>query len=178
GPSPAVEPSPCTPSFAPTRGPATTVSTTARPPLSTTRLSSSKTVMPAPAPAQPAPPLPGRLRRAYADSRSLQRLDEDVDLAAARQADLQCHLVGDAVGDETRGSAPQHVLRGEHDVALDAAAGDGACELPALADGELRADGPRRCSAGRDDRGERDLLAARAPAIDVGQQLLHGFNLA
>ena len=56
-----------------------TVSTTARLPSSTTRCSSSKTL-----------------------SVSLQRLDEDVDLAAAREPDSERHVVGDPVRQELR----------------------------------------------------------------------------
>ena len=53
-------------------------------------------------------------------------LDEDVDLAAARQADLERHVVGDAVRQESRLATREHFLRREDDVVLDAAAGDGA----------------------------------------------------
>src|SRR5439155_13676154 len=158
GPSPIVEPSSRTSSFAPSPSPATIVSTTARPPVSTTPRSSSKTLMPAPAPAKPAPPLSGRLRQAYAGS--LERLDEDVDLAAARQADLERHVVRDAVRQEAGRSAAQHLLRREDDVALHATARDRAGELAAVAHRELRADGSRRRPAGGDNGRERHLLAA------------------
>ena len=55
-------------------------------------------------------------------------LDEDVDLAAAGQADPERHLVGDPVREQPRRAAGEYLLRGEDDVALDAAAGDGARE--------------------------------------------------
>ena len=65
---------------------------------------------------------------------------------------------------EARRPAGEHVLRGEDDVALDAAARDGAGELAAVADGELRADRPRRGTARRDDGRDRDLRPSLAPA--------------
>src|SRR5262249_3102688 len=100
-------------------------------------------------------------------------LDEDVDLAAARKADAERHVVGDAVGEEPRRGAGEHLLGGKRDVALDATARDGACELPARADPELRPDRARRRRACGDDRREGDPLAARAPALDVGGELVH-----
>src|SRR5207253_2694247 len=61
----------------------------------------------------------------------------------------------------------------EHDVRLDAAAGDGAGELAALAHDELRADGPRRGAPRGDDRRDGDLLPPGAPAVDIRQELFH-----
>src|SRR5712692_6358674 len=166
GSSPTVVPSSRTSSFAPIRSPATTVSTTARPPSSTMRRSSSNSI-PAPAPAEPVPPLSGSVKPTPP---SLERLDEHVDLAAARQADSQRHVVGDPVRDQARRPAGEDLLRGEVDVALDAAAGDRARKLAARRDHELRADRTRRRAPGRDDGRDRDLLPLRPPAVDVGKQ--------
>src|SRR5437016_3877181 len=142
--------------------PSSTVRTTARSPDSTTCRSSSSTEL--------------RFGAGRADA-GVERLDEDVDLAAAGKADLERHVVGDAVGQKPRRRPGQNVLRREHDVRLDAAPGDGAGELAALAHDELRADGARRRLARGDDRGDCDLLPAGAPAVDIGQELLHrGFN--
>src|SRR5436305_1377139 len=88
-----------------------------------------------------------------------QFLDEDVDLAAAGEADAEGHVVRDPVGDEPRPGAREHLLRGEDDVALDAAARDRAGELALLADRKLRAHGPRRGAASRDYGRESDPLA-------------------
>src|SRR5439155_2645154 len=59
------------------------------------------------------------------------------------------------------------------DVALDAAAGDGAADRAALRDGELRSHRPRRGAPGGDDGGNGDLLAALPPALDLVDDLFH-----
>src|SRR3954465_7028017 len=100
-------------------------------------------------------------------------LDEDVDLTAARKADPKRHLVRDSVGDEARLAACEHLLCSKDDVALDAAARDGAGELAALAHRELRPDRPRRRAAGGDDSGDGDLASELAPATGLRQHALH-----
>ena len=111
----------------------------------------------------------GRLLRQLA----LEGLDEDVDLAAAGEADRPGLLVGDPVGQQPRRAVGEHLGRGDGDVALDAAAGDGAVELAALGDGELRADRPRgRAARGHDGR-QRDAVAPRPPALDRLGELAH-----
>ena len=88
-----------------------------------------------------------------------QRLDEHVDLAAARQSHAERHLVGDAVRDEAWLPAGEHLLRGQDDVALDAAVRDRTGEAAVLADDELRPDRTRGRAAGRDHRGDRDAFS-------------------
>ena len=55
-----------------------------------------------------------------------ERLDEDVDLAAAGQADAPGLVVGDAVGDDRRRLTGEDRLGTLGDVGFDAAAGDRA----------------------------------------------------
>src|SRR5207244_11537285 len=100
-------------------------------------------------------------------------LDEDVDLAAAGQADAERLVVRDAVRQELRRRSAEHLPRGTVDLVLDAAAGDGAGELAALRDGELGADGAWGRAPRRDDRGQREPLAPAAPPLDVRDALLH-----
>ena len=54
----------------------------------------------------------------------------------------------------------EHLAAASKTSRLDAAARDGAVQLAALGDDELRADGPRGGAARRDDGGERDALPA------------------
>src|SRR5437588_151355 len=75
---------------------------------------------------------------------SIQALEEDVDLAAAREADAERLIVGDAVAEQPRLARDDHLLRLDCDVALDTAAGDRPAHLSSLRDRELRADGTRR----------------------------------
>src|SRR6187431_1539423 len=103
----------------------------------------------------------------------LDPLEEHVDLAAARQADAPGEVVLDAVREELRRAGREHLLGVLEDVALDAAAGDGAAHLPRLGDREARADGARRRATGRDDGGDDDLLAVLLPAVDLGKDLFH-----
>src|SRR5262249_3702462 len=105
--------------------------------------------------------------------RVAQLLHEDVDLAATREADAERHLVRDPVGDQPRLASAEYLLRGEDDVALHAAAGDGARELALLAHCELRADGPGSRAARRDDRRYRNAVAVLAPARGPLHDLLH-----
>ena len=100
-------------------------------------------------------------------------LDEDVDLAAAGQADPERHLVGDPVGEQPRRTALEDLLRREDDVALDAAAGDGALEVTAVADVELRADRTRRRAARRHDGRDGDPAPDLAPEHGPLQRLVH-----
>ena len=104
---------------------------------------------------------------------ALEGLDEDVDLAAAGQADRPGLLVLDPVGQEPGRAFGEHLGRGHGDVALDAAAGDRAMELAALRDRQLRADRPRgRAPRGHDGR-QRDAVAPRPPGLDRLSELAH-----
>src|SRR4051812_20682467 len=109
---------------------------------------------------------------------SLELFEEDVDLAAARQADAERGLVVDAVADESRLALGEHLARMLGDVRLDAAAGDRAAQPAALGHGELGADGARSRAPRGDDGRDRDLLALGAPAlrfpenVDLGHALI------
>src|SRR5439155_26823442 len=87
-------------------------------------------------------------------------LDEDVDLAAAGQADRPGLLVRDPVGEELGLRACEHRLRLLVDLVLDTAAGNRPGELPLLRDRELRADRARRGGTRGDHGGQRHLLVA------------------
>src|SRR5439155_26750041 len=98
---------------------------------------------------------------------------ENVDLAAAREADRPRLLVGNAVAEEL-GLARLHHLTGVLvDIRLDTSARDGAAHPARLGDRQARADGPGRRAAGGDDGCDDDLLAALPPALDLFQDLLH-----
>ena len=107
------------------------------------------------------------------EHRRVGHLDVDVDLAAAGQPDAQRLVVGDPVRQELGRHAAEHLPRGAVDLVLDAAAGDGAGELAALRDRELRAHRAWGRAPRRDDRREREPLAAAAPALDVRDDLFH-----
>ena len=68
---------------------------------------------------------------------------EHVDLAAARQPDLECLLVRDSVRKELRLCPTQHRLAGLVNIRLDAAAADAAAHLAGLRHDQLGADRPR-----------------------------------
>src|SRR5439155_19450453 len=80
-----------------------------------------------------------------------QKLDEDVDLAAAGQPDRPGLLVRDPVREEPRAPALEHLAGVFVHVRLDTPARDRSRQLAALRDPELRADWPRRRTPGRDD---------------------------
>src|SRR5204863_8203827 len=88
-------------------------------------------------------------------------------------ADAESYLVRHSVVDETRLAPGEHLLCRKDDVALDAAARDGAGELTALAHGELRADRPGRRAAGGDDSCDGNLAPELAPATGLRQHAFH-----
>src|SRR5439155_10504311 len=90
-------------------------------------------------------------------------LDEDVDLAAAGETDLERLLVRDAVGEELRRAAAQDVPACLVDLGLDAAPGHGTLHGSFLRDVQLRPDRPRGGSASGDDG--RDGSALHAPYV-------------
>ena len=100
-------------------------------------------------------------------------VDPDVDLAAARQADAERLVVGDAVGEEPRLAAGKDLAGRLDDLALDTSAGDGSSQLAAFGDDQLRADRPRRRAPGRDDARHRDPVTLRPPPLELGQDLPH-----
>src|SRR5919109_2566507 len=99
-------------------------------------------------------------------------LDEDVDLPAAGQADLEREVVRDPVREQARPSAFEHLLRDAVHLVLDTAARDGAGQLAAGGDAELCARRPRSRTPLGDDGGERESLSASAPPFDISEDLL------
>src|SRR5205085_7635579 len=132
------------------------------------------------------PPLAGTLafddREDHLRSLGVRRLaldpfDEDVDLAAAREPDLPGVLVRDPVGEQLRLAALEDLARVNGYVALDAAAGHGACELAGFGDRQLRPERPGGRAPRRDDGRERNGLSAVAPALDCSECLAHPFSV-
>ena len=120
---------------------------------------------------------PGQ-QHSVAVSRNLgKRLDEDVDLPAAGQADLPRLVVGDPVGKKPRLAGREHLLSLDGDVALDAAAGDRAEELALFGDDQLRGDRPRGGAAGRDHRRKRNPVAASEPAPGLLKDVVHTLSV-
>src|SRR5437762_2763019 len=113
------------------------------------------------------------LRRFRIGKLVLDALDEDVDLAAARQPDFPRVLVGDPVRDEPRPAARQDLCGLGGDVALDAPAGDRPRQLAALRNRQLRPERARRRPARRNDGRERDGLPFRPPAFDRIKHVAH-----
>src|SRR5207245_6551235 len=107
------------------------------------------------------------------EQRRIGLVDPDVDLTATRQPDAQREIVGDSVGEQLRLAAAQNLARCLVHLVLDAAAGDGARELAALGDRELRAHRPWGRPTRRDDSCERHTLALRAPALESRQEPPH-----
>ena len=62
--------------------------------------------------------------------------DQDADRAAAREADLDCLVVGDSVLADARRAAVEHLLRLPDHGGLDAAAGDRPRDLAQVVEGE------------------------------------------
>src|SRR5207244_12431687 len=82
----------------------------------------------------------------HADELPLRRpqgLDEDLDVAAACEPDLECNVVGDAEGRDLRGARFQDLLRLLENGALDAAVGNRARHLARTCDEHLGARRPR-----------------------------------
>src|SRR5207248_11153722 len=100
-------------------------------------------------------------------------LDEDVDLPAAGQADLEREVVGDPVREQAGPRSFEHLLRNAVHLVLDTTARDGPGQLATGGDAELRAGRPRRRTPGGDDGGEREPLAASAPPFEISEDLLH-----
>ena len=116
----------------------------------------------------------GDVARAALDRRRADEpLDEDVDLAPAREADAPRLLVADAVGVDRRRLAVERRFAVLGDVGLDAAARNRPEEPARARHGELRAEWPRSAAACRDDGRERHLLALRAPLLGLLEHRLH-----
>src|SRR5262245_38508493 len=140
GADPSVSPPSSTSAFDPTPSPSTTVSRTPRSPDAASAESRSTMLTP-----------------------SLERLDEDVDLAAAGEADAPCQVVLDAVAQQLRLAGAEHLLGVLEHVALDTATGDGPAHLPRLGDRETCPDGPWRRAPCRNDGCDDDPFAVLLP---------------
>src|SRR5215218_4751968 len=101
------------------------------------------------------------------------QLDEDLDRAAAGQADIPGHLVSDAVADQLRLSGAQHLLRLFEDGGLDTAAADRPGEVPGGGNGHGRPNRTRCGAFDFDDGGDRHLVAGGTPGIDIRQNVFH-----
>jgi hypothetical protein len=95
-----------------------------------------------------------------------ERLDEDVQRAAARQAVFDGGFVADAVRHELRLARADRGLRLFEEFGFHAAAADRARDLAALVDRERRS-GVARCRALDADEGrDRDALPFGPPPVD------------
>jgi MoxR-like ATPase len=107
-----------------------------------------------------------------------ERVNEDVDGPAAGQADLERVLVGDPVRPQAWTASGEYLQGLLVDGGLDATAGDGPGDLPALRDGENGTGIARRRPLGPDDSRGRDANPFRDPALQRREHVLHAVRLA
>ena len=103
----------------------------------------------------------------------VERLDEDVDLSAARKPDAPRLLVFDPVRDDLGRLAGQHCLRTFADVCLDATAGDRSEHPAGRRHRELRPERAWGAAPRPDDGRQRDLLTGRAPFLRLDEHFVH-----
>jgi len=109
---------------------------------------------------------------------SPNRLDEDLDRAAAHQPHLQTLLVADPIASKDRHAAAQDGQRVLHDVPLDAAAAHRPGHRPIGGDGELGTDAARSGPLDPDDGGKGGVSALGSPGAEGGQCLVqHRFSM-
>src|SRR5262249_23638670 len=94
---------------------------------------------------------------------SVHLLDEDLDLAAAGEADVPRLLVGDAEVEQPGLAVLDRVQRLLHHRALDTATGHRTHHGTGVVDTELAANRSRRGTPGGDDRGDGYALAGGLP---------------
>jgi hypothetical protein len=101
-----------------------------------------------------------------------ERLEDELDRAAAGQAEAERLVGGDAVlhalGPLGRHLAAAHLV---DEVVLDAAAGDRADHQSVVAHQHVRADRPRRRTPGAHHRAEHGAVSRRAPLLGLLQNL-------
>ena len=107
---------------------------------------------------------------------SVGGLHEHLDLAAARQADIEGIVVGDAVAKQERRPAREHLLGAQGDVGLHAATGYRADHLAARAQCQARPERARGGAAGIHDGGQRDPFARTEHPPNVAENLSHAAN--
>ena len=109
---------------------------------------------------------------------ALERLDEDVDLATARQAHRPAHLVADAVVEQAgRGVSGDGRLRLEHDGGLEAAAAHRAGHAAVATHEKARAHRARRRSGRADHGRDRDQRVTLAPFVQRRKQISHVMSI-
>ena len=105
------------------------------------------------------------------------RLDEHLDGAAAREADLPGVLVAEIHLEQPRPHGAQHVFRLLDHLRVDAAAdGDGAEHASALAHQHLGALLARSGAASVDERGHGDAPAGASQFVNVIEEFRHGLS--
>ena len=85
--------------------------------------------------------------------------DEHLDLAAARQSDVECVVVADAVGDQHRGRSGEHLGGPQGDVGFDATAADRARHGAGFRHCQARSQRAWRRALGRYHGCHRDAFA-------------------
>ena len=107
------------------------------------------------------------------DELGIEPVDEDVHRAAAREADLEGLLVGDAVRLQARITAREHLAGLAVDGRLDAPACHGADDVAALGDGQHGARLARRRALGVDHGRDRHGRAVGGPALERLEDVPH-----
>ena len=107
------------------------------------------------------------------DELGCERVDEDVNRAPAREADLERLLVGDPVAHEPRRPAREDVLRLVIDGGLDAAARNRSRDVPSLRDREHGARLARRGAFRLDDGRGRGAKPVSNPPLERRQNVPH-----
>src|SRR6478736_2868318 len=103
----------------------------------------------------------------------VERLDEEVDRAAAGEADGEGLVVAVAERDEAGRAGGEDVQRFGDDGTLDTAAADRAGDLAGVADGHRRPRFTRSGALDVDHPRECDLVPRGSPTIDVVEDVTH-----
>ena len=102
-----------------------------------------------------------------------ERLDQNIHLAAAAQADRPGEVVAHAVVKQAGGLAFEDGLRLLEDLAFEASAADRAGDFSRLADRHPRAGRPGSAAPGTDHGRHRDRVTGAQPRVDLAHDITH-----
>ena len=102
-----------------------------------------------------------------------ERLHENLDVTAARQPDLERHVVGHAEGGDLRRARLQDLLPLLKNGALDAPVRNRAGHLARAGDQHLRTERPRARAPRLDHRRDGDVLAVARPLVELLKYFSH-----
>src|SRR5207247_3970805 len=105
--------------------------------------------------------------------RATERLDENLDVAAACEPDLERDVVGHAERGDLRLTALQDFLRLFEDGPFDASVRDGPRHLPRTRHQHLRTQWPRARAPCLDHGRDRDVFAGASPLVELAEELPH-----